>query len=73
MLGENTGARGVRIAFSPAQYCQLTFTDPVPLVGTVYWWFDPFSHVTVPFAAIFMNLNCICVPAGMDALRNQFG
>lgn len=19
------------------QYCQLTFTDPVPLVGTVYW------------------------------------
>jgi hypothetical protein len=37
----------------------------------VYWWFDPFSQVTVPFAAILMNLNCTCAPAGSEAFRGD--
>ncbi len=47
------------VAILSSQFCQFTVTNPVPVVGTVYVWFDPFSHVTVPSEAILMNLNWI--------------
>ena len=55
------------------QFCQVTLTDPVPLLGTVYEWFAPLSQVAEPSAAILMNLNWMFWPAGTETFRNQLG